>query len=211
MTGNDATSRIGRPVDAGKHRAILEHARRMFAEHGIAGTNMDELADAVGVSKATIYSHFGGKRSLFDAILQDLLQQLPAPADLIGRADGPLPEPLAKRLMDIARAVRALATSALMHDIQRMLALPKDGGSQASFWQVCVAPYHIEFADLLDRKTRAGQLRVDDAGVASSQFFSLVASEPFIRMLMGEAAERRDCIAEQLHAAVATFLRAYRP
>ena len=185
----------------------------MFTEYGIAGTNMDQLAEAADVSKATIYNHFEGKRALFDAILQDLLQQLPAPADLIGRPGGPLPQQLAERLVEIARAVCTLATSALMHDIQRMLALPKDGdgGSQASFWQVCAAPYQLEFAHLLDRESRAGRLCVSDARVASSQFFSLMAGEPFIRMLMGEAPDRRDRTAEQLDAAVATFLRAYRP
>lgn len=203
----------GRPVDAGKHRAILEHARRMFSEHGLAGTNMDELADAAGVAKATIYARFGGKRPLFDAVLQDLLLQLPTPSDLVGPLDGPLAEPLAQRLVVIARAIRTLATSTLVRDIQRLLALTLDGssGDQVSFWQVCAAPYQLEFARLLDLETRAGRLCVTDSRAASSQFFSLVGSEPFIRVLMGEAAHGRDRARSQLDATVVAFMRAYQP
>lgn len=208
-----AISRRGRPVDAGKQCAILEHARRMFTELGIAGTSMDALADAAGVSKGTIYKHFSGKRALFDAILQDLLQRLPAPVDVIGRIGESPAQPLAMRLLAIAEAVRTLATSPLLHDIQRMLALTGDAGAgdQPSFWHTCAVPYQLEFARFLERETGAGRLSVDDARTAASQFFSLVASEPFIRMLMGEALDRRGRTREQLDAAVAMFLRAYRP
>ncbi|RZA19279.1 MAG: TetR/AcrR family transcriptional regulator [Lysobacteraceae bacterium] len=211
--GNRAGTRRGRPVDAGKQRAIFDAARRMFTEHGIAGTGMDELADAAGVSKGTIYNHFGGKRALFEAILHDLLRQLPAPDEVIGRFDDALAQPLPARLLAVAGAVRTLATSPLIHDIQRMLALPAGAadGRKPSFWRACVVPYRLEFARLLEQETRAGRLRVDDARAAASQFFSMVASEPFIRMLMGEASDRRERAGESLEATVAAFLRAWRP
>src|SRR3546814_8458681 len=72
-------ARPGRRPDAGKHAAILLHARHLFAEHGFSGANMDVLAEAAGVSKPTIYLHFGSKASLFEAALHDLVDRLPAP------------------------------------------------------------------------------------------------------------------------------------
>src|SRR3546814_1398026 len=94
---------------------------------------MDVLAEAAGVSKPTIYLHFGSKASLFEAALRDLVDRLPEPAALVGGPRGTLPE----RLATIARDACALATSPLMHDIQRMLAFPVDatGRSRVSFWR----------------------------------------------------------------------------
>lgn len=183
------------------------HARRMFAEFGVASTNMDELAKAAGVSKATIYNHFEGKQALFDAILEDLLQQLPAPADLIARA----PATLRERLTVTAHAASALATSPVVRDIQRMLALPLDGvaGDRASFWRKFAAPFQRELARLLDDEVRAGRLSISDTRMASSQFFSLVASEPFIRTLAGAVPDASSSSMSHVEAAVSTFLRAY--
>ena len=195
-----------RPVDARKHEAILRHARRMFTTLGFSGTSMDELADAAGVSKATIYNHFDSKECLFETVLRELVQQLPTPAELVGRAHDPLPE----RLAAIAHDACHLATSPLMHDIQRMLALPMDGAgrSNGSFWHECLAPYQHAFSDLLRDETATGRLAIADIEAASSQFFSLAASEPFIRMLMGECPAPADTT-PHVDAAVATFLRTY--
>src|SRR5690348_17437726 len=55
----------GRPKDLEKRAAILEAAKRLFPQHGFEGTSMDAVAAEAGVSKLTVYSHFGGKEALF--------------------------------------------------------------------------------------------------------------------------------------------------
>lgn len=50
---------------ARKHRAILEAAETLFLRDGYLGTSMDELAERSGVSKQTVYKHFGSKEVLF--------------------------------------------------------------------------------------------------------------------------------------------------
>lgn len=57
-----------------KTAAILQGARQEFLSHGYAATSMDKIAKAAGVSKATVYSHFGDKESLFNAVIQDLVK-----------------------------------------------------------------------------------------------------------------------------------------
>lgn len=198
--------RRGRPTDTGKHDAILEHARRMFTRLGFDGTSMDELAQHAGVSKATIYNHFASKEALFDATFERLLLQLPPPDELI---DGPNGE-LAERLHTIGCGLYRLATSPLMIDIQRMLILARDTpqSSQHSFWQHSIAPYQQAFSDLLREQADAGHLAIDNFERATSQFFSLSASEPFIRLLMGETGEP-DKATAHVDAAVRTFLLAH--
>jgi TetR/AcrR family transcriptional regulator len=50
-------------------RRIVTAAGRLFAQNGYAGTSMAEIAEAAGVSKATMFHHFRSKRALYDALI----------------------------------------------------------------------------------------------------------------------------------------------
>ena len=45
---------------------------KIFAEKGFAATKLEEVAEAAGVSKATIYLYFDSKTDLFTAIARDI-------------------------------------------------------------------------------------------------------------------------------------------
>ena len=53
----------GRPKDLGKGSAILDAAKRLFTAHGFEGASMDQIAAEAGVSKLTVYSHYGDKET----------------------------------------------------------------------------------------------------------------------------------------------------
>jgi AcrR family transcriptional regulator len=55
---------MARPRSVQAHEQVLEAALRLFAERGIDGASMDAIAEASGVSKATIYKHWPDKDSL---------------------------------------------------------------------------------------------------------------------------------------------------
>jgi AcrR family transcriptional regulator len=57
-----------------KTEAILKGAMQEFLQHGYAAASMDKIAKAAKVSKATVYSHFEDKESLFNAVIQDLVK-----------------------------------------------------------------------------------------------------------------------------------------
>ena len=67
-------NRPERKKSAVKAAAILEGARQEFLVHGYASTSMDRVALAAGVSKATVYSHFHDKESLFSALVKQLAE-----------------------------------------------------------------------------------------------------------------------------------------
>ena len=48
---------------------ILDAARRVFARKGFAGASVDEIAEAAGLAKGTIYIYFHSKRELYLAAL----------------------------------------------------------------------------------------------------------------------------------------------
>jgi AcrR family transcriptional regulator len=55
---------MARPRSIQAHAQVLEAALKLFAERGIDATSMDAIAEASGVSKATIYKHWSDKDEL---------------------------------------------------------------------------------------------------------------------------------------------------
>lgn len=49
---------------------ILDAAQRCFYERGITATGVDALAEEAGISKRTLYNHFGGKDEVVTAYLE---------------------------------------------------------------------------------------------------------------------------------------------
>jgi TetR/AcrR family transcriptional regulator, regulator of autoinduction and epiphytic fitness len=63
-----------RQLSPEKAAAILAGGMQEFLANGYAATSMDRVASAAGVSKATVYSHFQDKESLFIAIIEQLVE-----------------------------------------------------------------------------------------------------------------------------------------
>ena len=58
-----------RPRGAIRRAQILDGAIAVFLEYGYAGATIDLVVARIGASKATIYSFFGGKEGLFEALV----------------------------------------------------------------------------------------------------------------------------------------------
>ena len=57
-----------------KKNEIIEKALELFATQGYFGTSMDDIAKAVGIKKASLYSHYSGKESIFTAVFNAILE-----------------------------------------------------------------------------------------------------------------------------------------
>lgn len=64
------------PEDSTKRLLILQMAGKMFMNQGYSAVSMDALAEAVPVSKRTLYNHFKDKKALFSAVMQARCGQL---------------------------------------------------------------------------------------------------------------------------------------
>ncbi|KAF0654957.1 transcriptional regulator [Cyanobium sp. Copco_Reservoir_LC18] len=64
-----------RQLSGEKAAAILAGAMQEFLAQGYAATSMDRVARTAGVSKATVYSHFADKESLFKALTRHMIER----------------------------------------------------------------------------------------------------------------------------------------
>ncbi|MBO3734987.1 TetR/AcrR family transcriptional regulator [Glycomyces niveus] len=55
---------------------LLRAAREVFAEHGLAHTRISDIAARSGVNRERVYGYFGSKEGLFDAVVNDALDEL---------------------------------------------------------------------------------------------------------------------------------------
>ncbi|NOZ03266.1 MAG: TetR/AcrR family transcriptional regulator [FCB group bacterium] len=57
-----------------RRKAIIDAAEKLFAQNGFHTTSLDRVAEAVEISKGTIYLYFDSKEDLFFSVLEDKFQ-----------------------------------------------------------------------------------------------------------------------------------------
>ena len=96
-------SALARPPDSGTQRPaqtrVIETALVLFAEHGISGTSLQMIADAIGVTKAAVYHQYQTKDSIVLAVAGVVLASLEA-AVLAAAIAGAVIHPLVLDLDD---------------------------------------------------------------------------------------------------------------
>jgi AcrR family transcriptional regulator len=69
---------------------VLDAALALFAEHGVSGTSLQMIADAVGITKAAVYHQFRTKEQIVLAVTERELGRLgPALEEAEAHGDGP--------------------------------------------------------------------------------------------------------------------------
>jgi len=71
------TKRSSKRMTAAERREqLIEIARALFAERGVDGTTVEEIASRASVSKPVVYEHFGGKEGLYAVVVDREVQHL---------------------------------------------------------------------------------------------------------------------------------------
>lgn len=78
---------------------ILQAARDMFAEKGLHGSRIDEIASRAGVNKQRLYAYFGNKEKLFALVLQNCFADLATQETQFVENCTPSPAGLAEALL----------------------------------------------------------------------------------------------------------------
>lgn len=75
-TVSTATDASQDAASGGSKDRILAAALELFTEHGYRATSMRQIAERVGLTKATLYHHFSSKAEIIQSLLGPLLDSL---------------------------------------------------------------------------------------------------------------------------------------
>jgi len=67
--------RISKPPEV-RRQEIIDMARVLFEEQGVARTSMTEIAERIGIAKGLVYYYFSSKEQLAEAIVDQLIAGL---------------------------------------------------------------------------------------------------------------------------------------
>jgi len=144
---------MGRPRSARAHGDVIDAAMELIARRGIDATSMDAIAEASGVSKATIYRHWPDKDALCLEMLVHLhgdVRQLNAAssgdvrADIIALLDNrPLPQHSELRLRIMPHLVAHAARNPVFAKAWRERVLEPPRAQLSRLLERAVAERHL--------------------------------------------------------------------
>jgi AcrR family transcriptional regulator len=165
---------LSRPTAAAKGRprrndqqreALLDAACRLFIERGFGGTNINDIADAVGVTRTALYYYFPSKESMLQALTEEVTEQAARMAGDLARSGAELAPDEALR-----RLVEQHASLILRHPLQFRVversesSLPEPHRSQAAASRRAVLD---NFVEAIERGIHAGVFRRVNAHVSA--------------------------------------------
>ncbi|MFJ3306966.1 TetR/AcrR family transcriptional regulator [Streptomyces sp. NPDC086549] len=216
MTSTDATSPVRQPPAGpraeAKRRAIVGAARELFLRDGF-DVSVDAIAAAAGVSKVTVYNHFGSKEALFIGVVKDSLDAplggtLVAAIDCLADSDD-----LRAALTDAAHAwVHNIRTDPDVLALRNVVArevhrFPELG---AVWHQAGPERHHPAMAGALQHLVDKGRLDIPDIEVAILQLYALMVYPHLVFSAHGTSLD--DDLTERLiTSGVDMFLGHYAP
>lgn len=166
-----APSGSGRRATRGRivHANIVAAGYRLFVERGFAEVTMEQIAEAAGVSRRTLYYKFKDKDEIFCRAFEPVIDELSA-AVLVDADDLDDPAEVIERY---ARATTTLMANPRLHEVLRVLV--HDADTHPWLSQIFLArvrtPARESFKAAIRRLKAQGALRGLDEEAACEQFF----------------------------------------
>ncbi|NUT48845.1 MAG: TetR/AcrR family transcriptional regulator [Saccharothrix sp.] len=197
----------------------MEAALAVFLREGYSRANVDVIAAEAGVSKQTVYNHFGDKQRLFQAVMRAARANADAGAtidDTLLRRPSRLKGDLVKvgrQLLAVlldpeVSAVRRLLISESAHHPELNQPCSDDGGGGGGGGLPSLVRWLTVRVACL---TAQGDLEAPDPDRAASQFVALLAFEGQQLSQFGLKPLTKEQVDSISRSAADMFVRAYRP
>ncbi|MGE0153566.1 MAG: TetR/AcrR family transcriptional regulator [Reyranellaceae bacterium] len=164
-----------------KRQAIMAAATELFIELGYASASMEEVARRAGVAKQTLYNHFGSKSTLFQAIVEQICDDLMATVNV---DTSPESAPAAV-LGDFARRFVTLMVAPTSIGLFRLLAADAHRFPDLAEAVFRSGPDRVvaDLARYLEAQHRSGRLAVEDAKLSAESFIGSLRGNLEIKAL----------------------------
>jgi TetR/AcrR family transcriptional repressor of mexJK operon len=199
------STRRGRQPDLAKRDAILAAATAEFFERGFTSARIEAIAARAGVSKVTVYGHFGTKTGLFTAAVEQECEKIRS-ALLFDEGQAPLRD----RLAAFGHAMIAFLSRPEMIRFEQRIAAETERHPDLGRCFLEAGPHRMlkALAGLLERARNRGELGPLDPMLAAEQYASLVKGMADMDRRFGRPVDRA-ATNRRIDAAVALFLKGY--
>jgi AcrR family transcriptional regulator len=191
-----------------KRKSILQAARKLFLNQGFSATSMDAVADEAGVSKRTVYDHFGTKKELFEAMLSIHWDTLSIPNNKLFVEQ----QSIAVNLKYFAEAFLKFLYHKDTIDLFRLLISETNQFPDLAS-NILInekGPFTRVLIEFLQQKKVSGELTIEDADRSAAYFLGLLKEYHFWPMMLGFTKQKKLSQRNKLiDEAVAIFLQAY--
>ncbi|MBB5185754.1 AcrR family transcriptional regulator [Zhongshania antarctica] len=170
----------GRSKSEEKRQQIILSAGMLFVEHGFEKVSMEGIAKTAGVSKQTVYSHFGNKQQLFTAAIESKCDEYELVPEKQSSAMG-----CEAYLNYFCSHLASLLSSPEAIDIFRVCV--REGGNTEVgelFWAAGPDKIRQRLSNYLSEQNQLGHLRIDNIDFATSQLIAMIHSEAQFRNLL---------------------------
>ena len=193
---------------------ILEAALDLFSVQGFEATSISQIASAVGIRKASLYSHFESKQAILDALVQDVLMQygehsIFAKTDWEKAAEG-IPATPDAAVQMIQGQLRYILHDSHISRARKMLVIEQFQNPALAQLQTKqnYADVMQYFTGLMKQLIRQGVLAGDDPQIMAAQFCLPVSA--WINLCDREP-EREQEVMELVEKHIRQFFRLYQP
>ena len=197
-----------REGSARKRGAIIAAGRELFLTEGFDHATMNEIAAQAGVSKRMVYDYYGDKRTLFNAVLEQVVLALRAAIQTAIDTHLDHGDDLENSLIGFARSITVTALDSSDYTtLNRLLSLETDPDRDAHSQWADAEP-EIALAAHFAKLNSAGLLSTPNPRRAADHFAAL-ALGPTVRRSrepLQTDTERDEALVDGVRA----FLRAYR-
>lgn len=200
----------GRPKDLEKREAILDAAQSLFAERGIDGVPIEAIAARSGVSKVTVYGHFGDKATIFDSIVQRETDRLAQSICGALKSSGSLDE----RLTGFGMALIEMLTQPCHLALDRAVSLEAQRNPSIGrrFFEAGPGQVHQMLTGLLAKAQAEGDLALDDPAYAAKDLLALwLGFNAMEQRFCGGCVSDEAALRAHVARAVRLFLKANAP
>jgi TetR/AcrR family transcriptional regulator, regulator of autoinduction and epiphytic fitness len=188
-----------------KRMMILDGAVDVFISMGYELASMDKIAETAGVSKRTVYNHFGSKENLFQAIVNDFLAQRQR-LKTIGYDPEQRLEP---QLLAFANAEIFLIDSPKRLGLSKFLtAVFLNDTAYARKTVAKYPPVYDMLLDWLKEANKDGKIQADNLLMAARVFYALVEGAVTYPALFSGGINH-EAVEPMLTEIIATFLARY--
>ena len=206
----------GRPAGGSelKRSLIAQAALRLFLRDGFARTSVDAIAEEAGVSKRTIYNHYGDKERLFLSVVSETYDAMIAVVvQLMDRYLTDVPDKAveANVIAFSCEAALLAARSSERSAIIRLMMSEAPHFPELQELQMRPRGVTAAIAERLARLAARGLLDVPEPEDAANHLFALTMGQMNNRTLFGALALSDEEIRRMASSGARAFLRAYRP